>query len=100
MTRSLKGSLIVSGLWGLVTFASFFSGAVDVWAQTVLHIGCVFLAAIAWLPDDSVSPPLLPATGLWIALLIVLAGSTLQSGSPTRSVHEFQLWIDYLLIFH
>jgi O-antigen ligase len=81
----------------VLAFSFLANGAIDLWAQTILHLFLFTGAAAAfWFIFPILHNKELPA---WILLLSVLAIATAFSGACFISRETFLLWVDYFLIF-
>ncbi|MFA5974747.1 MAG: O-antigen ligase family protein [Elusimicrobiota bacterium] len=86
-------------LLGVVALAPFCAAAVDLWAQTLIHVTLIGLACRWVLNNVALSKEAMIYSRLWACLLVTLGISTFFSGCPVRSQQEFWLWVDYALIF-
>lgn len=80
----------------------FFSAAVNLWLQTIIHLVLILLTAYSLRrrSPDEYGQVLRPKVWLcWLGVLAALAFSTYRSGSLARSEQELWLWFDYFLIF-
>lgn len=92
--------VLAGGIVLLLFFSVIASGSVDLWAQTIVHLGTILLLILYFFVSFQrkkivfVSPP----TGLFI-LLFSLIFSYLFSYSRFTSREEFFNWLNYLLFF-
>jgi O-antigen ligase len=85
----------------LVTFSLFAFGAVDLWAQTVIHasLWLLLLYHLCGKNEPLYSQSEIRSLLLWIVLLGLIGFSALHSGAPERSRQEWWQWADYFLMY-
>lgn len=86
----------------LVAFSLFAFGAIDLWAQTLIHasLWLLLLYSLCRRSSDPVFTKRdVQSLVIWLVLLGILGISVLRSGAPDRSQQEWWVWVDYFLIY-